>query len=125
MADEITHNYLTGQTLYFCCFQPNGDVFLTGGASDEVWGTGGRTATDYAESMTEEATSGHYKGSMTVAVAGAYQIVVFVGSLAVAQGEIYWSGTEEQNLQTIVITNQTVTNVYDESTPPPIVVINV
>ena len=47
MANEITHNAVTGLTLYFCMFQQDGDVFLTGGASDEVWGTGGRDADDY------------------------------------------------------------------------------
>ena len=42
----------------------------------------------------------------------------------VAQGEIYWSGTAEQTIQTIVITNTTVVNQYDESIPPPVSVIN-
>ncbi len=44
---------------------------------------------------------------------------------AIAQGEIYWDGVSEKDIGTIVITNQTVTNVYDESTPPPITVIDV
>jgi hypothetical protein len=110
MANEITHNFVTGSTLYFCCFQQDGDVFLTGGASDEVWGTGGRTAADYDEAMTEEASSGHYKGSMAAGVgAGVYQIVVFLqaggapadADVALAQGEIYWNGTSEETLKTI------------------------
>ena len=108
MANEITHNYTTGLTLYFCCFQPDGDVFLTGGASDEVWGTGARTAADYDEAMVEEATSGHYKGSMTVAVAGVYQIAVYLqaganpvdADIVIAQGEIYWDGSAEISLST-------------------------
>ena len=45
--------------------------------------------------------------------------------IAVAQGEIFWDGVSEVSIGTINITNQTVTNIYDESTPPPIVVINV
>ena len=44
--------------------------------------------------------------------------------IAVAQGEIFWDGVSEVDLGTINITNQTVTNVYDESTPPPITVID-
>lgn len=109
MSNEITHNATTGLTLYFCCFQQDGDVFLTGGASDEVWGTGGRTAADYDEAMVEEDACGHYKGSMTVAVAGVYQIVVYLqaganpanSDVAIAQGEIYWDGSAEINIFTI------------------------
>jgi hypothetical protein len=110
MANEITHNYTTGLTLYFCCFQQNGDVFLTGGASDEVWGTGARTADDYDETMTEEATSGHYKGSMAAGVgAGVYQIAVYLqaganpadADICIGQGEIYWDGSAEINLSVI------------------------
>ena len=106
MANEITHNYTTGLALYFCCFQQDGDVFLTGGASDEVWGTGARTADAYDEAMTEEATSGHYKGSIAAGVgAGAYQIAVYLratgapldADICIAQGEIYWDGTAEIN----------------------------
>lgn len=110
MANEITNNTITGLTLYFCCFQQDGDVFLTGGASDEVWGTGGRTANDYDEAMTEEDACGHYKGSMAAGVgAGVYQIVVYqqagaspaTGDKALAQGEIYWDGAAEINPSTL------------------------
>ncbi len=41
-----------------------------------------------------------------------------------AKGEIFWDGTQEVDIGTINITNQTVTNVYDESSPPPITVID-
>lgn len=109
MANEIHHNYATGDTLYFCTFQPNGDVFLTGGASDEVWGTGARTAADYDEAMTENAPDGHFVGTFTVAVAGTYQVTVYLqvggspadSDLAIAQGEIYWDGTAEINTFTL------------------------
>ena len=132
MANEITHNYTTGLALYFCCFQQDGDVFLTGGATDEVWGTGARTAAAYDEAMTEEATSGHYKGSMAAGVgAGVYQIAVYLratgapldSDIVIAQGEIYWDGTAEMNISTLdvlldVITANTgkVVNVYSSGT---------
>lgn len=111
MANEIWHNYETGKTLYFCAFQLNGDVFLTGGASDEVWGTGGRDADDYDETMTESGSSGHYVGAFDTSIAaGVYRVTVFLQDgvnpadtdRPVAQGEIYWDGSAEINLSTIV-----------------------
>jgi len=132
MANEIHHNYTSGSTLYFCTFQQDGDVFLSDGASDETWGTGGRTAADYDMAMTEGGSSGHYVGTFDTSIAlGSYHIVVYLqaggspanADLALGQGEIYWDGTAEVTINTINITNQTVTNVYDESTPPPVVVI--
>lgn len=106
---EVHHNYITGSTLYFCAFQPNGDVFLTGGASDEVWGTDGRDADDYDEAMSENAPDGHFVGTFTVAVAGVYQVTVYLqaganpadADLAIAQGEIYWDGSAEINIFTL------------------------
>ncbi len=115
MANEITHNAVTGLTLYFCRFQQDGDVFLSNPATDEVWGTGGRTAADYDVAMTEEDASGHYKGTFATGgaiAAGVYQVTVFrqTGAgpansptdVAIAQGEIYWDGTAESTLQTII-----------------------
>ena len=43
---------------------------------------------------------------------------------AIAQGEIYWDGTSEVDIGTINITNQTVQNIYNESIPAPITVID-
>ena len=116
MANEIRHNTITSATLYACRFQPNGDVFLTNGASDEVWGTGGRDADDYDVTMTETTigSSRHYEGDFDASAnigAGVYQVTVYRqagGSpadtdKAVAQGEIYWDGTAEVNLYTIYV----------------------
>ncbi len=113
MANEITFDFTTGLNLYFCCFQKSGDVFLTGGASDEAWGTGGRIAADYAEIMTETAAgSRHYKGSIAGGVgAGIYDIVVYHraggtpvnADLVIGKGEIFWDGTAEITMNNISV----------------------
>lgn len=131
MSNEITHNAPTGLTLYTCRFQPNGNVFLTNGASDEVWGTAGRDADDYDVTMTEEDGSGHYKGnfdtSANITDSGAYPVAVYRqlggnpadSDPAIAQGEQQWDGTAEINLVTldadialIVVDQDNIKNVY-------------
>jgi len=104
--NEVAHNYTTGKTLYFCTFKSDGNVQLTGGATDEVWGTGGRTAADYDEAMTEDGVGGHYVGSfVTSGGAGVYRVAVFLQAganpadtdTALSQGEMYWDGQKEIN----------------------------
>ena len=132
MANEITHNAITGLTLYACRWQLDGDVFLTSGASDEVWGTGGRDADDYDVAMTEEASSGHYKADFDASAniaSGTYKVAIYKqaggspvdSDPAIAQGEIYWDGTTEINLYTLdtdissIATDQLkVLNIYDD-----------
>ncbi len=110
MANEIWHNFSTGKTLYFCAFQLDGNVFLSGGASDEVWGTDGRDADDYDETMTEDGVGGHYVGDFDTSIAaGTYRITVFLRAGAnpadtdakLVQGEIYWDGSAEITIFTI------------------------
>ena len=133
MSNEITHNAITGLNLYACRFQADGDVFLTSGASDEVWGTGARDADDYDVALVEEDSSGHYKGdfdtSTNITAAGTYPVTIYRritgtpvdSDPAIAQGVMYWDGTAEINLSTISIDidaisaqQSAVTNVYDE-----------
>ena len=106
MANEIFHNHATGATLYFCAFQLDGNVFLSGGASDEVWGTGGRDADDYDETMTEDGAGGHYVGTFDTSIAaGVYRVTVYLQTGAnpadtdrpLGQGVMYWDGTAELN----------------------------
>lgn len=110
MANEVFHNYATGSTLYFCAFQLDGNVFLSGGASDEVWGAGGNDADDYDETMTEDGSGGHFVGTFDTSIAaGTYRVTVYLqaggspadSDLAIAQGEIYWDGTAELNMKTL------------------------
>ena len=133
MSDEITHNTKTGLNLYACRFQPNGDVFLTSGASDEVWGTSSRDADDYDVTMTEEDSSGHYKAdfdaSANITGAASYPVTIYRrltgtpidSDPAIAQGEIAWDGTAEINLSTISIDidslnadQLSILNIYDD-----------
>jgi hypothetical protein len=110
MANEIHYNHTTGKNLYFCAFQPDGNVFLTGGASDETWGTDGRDADDYDEAMTEDGAGGHYVGTFDNSIAaGVYHVTVFLRAGAnpadtdrpLGQGVIYWDGTAEINIFTL------------------------
>lgn len=106
MANEIPYNHITGTTLYFCAFQLDGNVFLSGGASDEVWGTDGRDADNYDETMTENGTGGHFVGTFDTSIAaGVYHVTVFLQAGAnpadsdrpLGQGVIYWDGVAELN----------------------------
>ena len=114
MAEEVKHNFGTGKTLYFCRFiLSNSNVMLANPATNEVWGTGGRDADDYDVQMSEEGGSGHYTadfasgGSIS---SGTYHIVVYNqaggspvdSDVALAQGQIYWNGSAEETLQTIL-----------------------
>ena len=137
MADEVWLSYGSGETIYACRFQVDGDVYLSNGSAAEVWGTGGHTANDYDVAVTEEDSSGHYVGSFDAAAAigaGTYRVVVYLqagaspadGDRAIAQGVIEWSGTAERtpayvgaemNLADDAITSDK----FDETTAYPIV----
>lgn len=123
MAEEIHHNFVTGNNLYTCRWQQNGNVFLTDGASDEVWGTDGRDADDYDVAMSEEDASGHYTADLDISVAGVYHISVYLraganpadSDVALAQGEINWDGSNEITLSTIIGQMGQVHTTEDES----------
>ncbi len=112
MSNEITHDATTGQTLYSVRWQLDSDVFLSNGASDEVWGTGGRDADDYDVAMSENSPDGHYVGDFDPngnISAGVYLVAVFIqasgspanSDLADARGVMYWDGTAEINSFTL------------------------
>ena len=123
--NEIVHDFTTGSTLYAARFQLGGDVFLTDGATDEVWGTGGRDADDYDVTMTESGSSGHYVGNFDTSgniVLGIYEVTVYEqaggspadSDRAIARGEIYWSGVSEINPLTLSTQSSRVLNIYKE-----------
>lgn len=126
MAGEVSHNTVTGGTLYFCRWKSDGNVFLSDGTSDEVWGTGGRDADDYDVAMAENAPDGHYVGDFATAgiiELGIYKVAAFVqagaspanSDLAVAQGEMNWSGESEVTPGTLSAQGSQVLNVYNET----------
>jgi hypothetical protein len=102
--NEIPHDHLTGSTLYATRFQPDGNVFVTDGSSDEAW----TDADLYDVTMTEDGVGGHYVGDFDTSgniTEGVYQVAVFLqegGSPAnsdfvIARGQISWDGTAEIN----------------------------
>ena len=114
MAEEVKHNHVPGKTLYFCRFlQSNSNVMLANPATNEVWGTGARDADDSDVQMAEEGGSGHYTGDFASGGsigAGTYSIAVYNqaggspidSDVVIAQGQIYWSGSTELDLFTIL-----------------------
>ena len=108
MSNELSFDHTTGATLYAARFQLDGNVFVTSGATDEVWAT----ADLYDVTMTEDGVGGHYVGSFDASTnisVGVYQVAIYLqaggspanSDVAIGRGEIYWSGTAEENIATI------------------------
>ena len=106
MANEITWDSVTGLTFNVYRFKTDDNVFLANPATNEVWGTGGRTAADYAIVMSESGASGHYSVDFNdggAIAAGVYRFVIALqagvnpanADVKVAKGEIDWDGTAE------------------------------
>ena len=123
MADEIPFDFASGETLYSTRFQLNGDVFITDGSSDEVWGVGGNDADDYDVTMPEKGSSGHYVGDFDTSgniSVGVYRVTVRLQTGAnpadtdtrIGRGTMYWSGSEERNVFTLLTAASTLLNVY-------------
>ena len=104
--NEIVWDANTLDTLYFCKYASNGEVYLTDGLSSEVWGTGGRDASDYAVSMPQVGVGGHFVGHFdetAVLSIGVYPVTVYLqiaGSpddedIPVANGDMAWNGIAE------------------------------
>lgn len=98
-------------------------MFLTDGASDETWGTGGRTAANYDVTMTEDGSGGHFVGTFDTSAnisEGTYRVTIFKqeggtpvdSDKAIAQGEIYWDGLAEINFLTLSSEGSRLLNIY-------------
>ena len=135
MGNEIWHSYDSAKVLYAFVIRVTDDyIWDVGDSAFEAVGTWNDARADECD-IAMTATAGDFHSvdfPAGITDIGTYRVQIReragaspdTDDLPVAQGEIYWSGTAEQNLQTIVITNSTVTNVYDESNPPPVSVIN-
>lgn len=110
MANEVSFDWPTGANLDFYRFQLDGDVFVTNGSSDEVWGVG--DAGDYEVAMTENGAGGHYVCDFDASsniLDGVYPGVVKLraganpadADIQIGRGVMYWDGSAEENVATI------------------------
>ena len=106
MANELTWDTVTGLTINAYRFKTNDNVFLANPASDEVWGTDGHDAADYAITMSESGSSGHYSVDFNdggAIAAGVYRLVYAIqagvspanSDRKIAKAEIDWDGSAE------------------------------
>jgi hypothetical protein len=134
MSNEIYNTYKSGFTLYAVIRKQSDDtVNIQGTDTFEVWNDANILTYDFQ--MTDNGGD-YYSVDFPTAITGTdvetYRIEIFLqtgGSAAItdypiAQGELFWQDGKEIDLGIIYNSNQTVTNVYDESSPPPITVIN-
>jgi len=135
MSNEIWHSYDSAKVLYAFVIRASDDyIWDVGDTAFEAIGTWNDARADECD-IPMTVTAGDYHSvdfPAGITTVGVYRVQIREKAGAspdtddkpVAQGEIYWSGTAEQTIQTIVITNTTVVNQYDESSPPPVSVIN-
>ncbi len=125
MANEIWHNFPSGDTLDTYIFSKSDDKVFDesdGGDTFETWDDD--NVANYDISMTDQGGD-YYSVDFPAAIetAGAYRIVisqrlggtVAVGDLRIAQGEISWSGSSEITLGTLSGQGGKILNVYDET----------
>jgi len=111
MANEIWHNFLSGDTLDAYVFKKTNDQVFDendGGDTFEVWQDG--NVANYDIPMTDN--GGDYYSvdfPSVITTAGVYRIAIArraggtaaVGDLRIAQGEIYWDGSAEIDIRTL------------------------
>ena len=106
MANELTWDTVTGLTINAYRFKTDDNVFLANPATDEVWGTDGHDASDYAIAMSESGSSGHYSVDFNdggAIAAGVYRVVYAIqagtspanSDRKIAKAQIDWDGTAE------------------------------
>ena len=111
MSNEIWHNFPSGENLDAYVFKKTNDqVFdqADGGDTFEVWVDG--NVLNYDIPMTDQ--GGDYYSvdfPAVITTAAVYRIAIgkragasaAVGDLRIAQGEIYWDGTAEEDISTV------------------------
>ncbi len=137
MSNEIWHNLEFSGTLYALVHKKADDkVNIIGTNNFEVWNDA--NIATYALAMTDNG-GGYYTVDFPAGITDteqqAYRVTIRIqagGSpvadesidLPESQGEIFWDGSEEVDVGTINISNQTVTNIYnDDFQAVPITVI--
>lgn len=119
MANDIRHVWATGATVYALIWDYlNSKIWYPTGEVFETWGTGSRTALDYAVTMTERAV-GYYTGSWPTAMSvGKYDVIIKLQAgaspadtdLTVAgPAKKYWTGVttaEEPETNAVNICNR-------------------
>jgi len=121
MANEITWDTVTGLTINVYRFKMDDNVLLANPASNEVWGTDGHDASNYAIVMSESGSSGHYSVDFNdggAIAAGVYRIVYALqagvnpidGDRKIAKGEIQWDGTAEIVIEVMRGTDSAITS---------------
>ena len=130
MSNEIWATYEEGNDLYALVWRASDDKVWDNTAS--AWDTyTDADIDDYDVALANQADSDYYSvdfpAGITSTTQQAYraQIMLRPGAIdadadfTVGTLEIFWNGSEEITLGTINITNQTVTNVYEEEFKPP------
>ncbi len=103
MANEIQADYASGSALYAVIRDRVGRVWYATAQDFEDWGTGDRTAADYAIRLTDQSGSRHVGDFDANIPAGDYSVQVFVQAGAapadtdtlVAGQAIVWTGAGE------------------------------
>ena len=117
MANEIHIDYDSGNTLYAIIRNSSGQVWYLTGQVFEAWGTGGRTAADYAIALTDKGGNKYVGDFDTNISAGRYTIQAFLQTGAnpadsdglAGSGEIVWTGKGELTTDKI-LANKAVQN---------------
>jgi hypothetical protein len=109
MSNEIWHSYDESYTLYALIWRQTDDKVYDAAAGSDTFDTyTDADILDYDVPMTNHADSDYHSADFPSDIsAGVYRVQIFhqVGGsidadadVAVAQGEMYWDGTEEVNL---------------------------
>ncbi len=128
MSNEIWHNLDEGNTLYAIIRKKDDDEVFDendGGDTWEPWQDA--NVGNYDVPMTDH--DGDYYSvdfPAVIATSGVYRVTVFLragvaphadNDTSLAQGEIYWDGSEEIDLLSIDIDARILQNVYNETSP--------